>query len=816
LTGLLRRLGRRPWLLTGVVATLGLGIGGSTALFVLVYSVLLRPLPYPQPSALVAVSLRDARTLDRLRLRPKDLFYWRNEASSVEELAGFTYSVDHVLLEDGAARATGASVTADFFSVLGVLPYHGRLFVPEDFQSGAEAVAVVGEGFWRQHLGGDLGALGHTLTISGAPFRLVGIVGEEVKMGRTVDIWTPLPLEEGQPGWTRPVLDGIARLQKGVSAREARAEFETISAGLKEEQGRDEEVVTVEVVPLREYLVGGRQTPLWALWGAGGLLFLVALSNVVHLLLVRSMQQEQALAVRLALGAKVQRLVAESLAEGLLLAGLGGAVGFAVASWGLSLLRGLAGLRLPDFAQFQPGTVGLLYIFGVSLLSALVMGMVPVLHRHSWTVPARVLGVRTSSGSSRLWRLQWILAVLQVAVAFVLLVGGGLMLRTLHALGRVDPGFEFAGVLRVRVVFPSSRYPAGSPELGAFLSTAVGELSALPGVESAGSGVLGPLARAVVQRQVQRGGKDAEAVWVAEQAVSASYFETIGLTWIRGRPFESHEREGVTVIDESLVNRLFPGEDPIGQRLEWRSPFTGELEALEVVGVVRGERLVGMGEEPQPTFYIPHELDLMPYATFFVRTVGERVGKPAALREEVRRTLARLDREVAIDGMATLAEAAEASVARQSTFAFLLTLFAGLTVVLTVAGVYGVIAVVVGHRVAEFGIRLSLGALPSAIVGEVLKWGLAVAGTGLALGIGLTLLLGRSIEQLLFGVRSADLWTMGGVAVLLVLICLAASWLPARRASRVDPVLALRQDPQPRQALSSGPAISFRMRRKSG
>ncbi len=799
----LRQLRRAPTFFLVAALTLALAIGGSTAIFSIVHAVLLRPLPFPEPERLVR--LYETYGPDRLpsAIAPTNFLDWRNESRSFEGMA-MVQETSFTLTGHGEAEELlAARVGPSFFEILRMPPLHGRAFAPSHEQQGNHRVVVLSHGAWQRRFGGDPALLGSTLQLDGETYEVIGIARPEIEYPADAEMWTPFAFELADMLTQRGAhyVDAIARLRPGVTIAQADAELRTISERLAREFPRSNDGLSAQVLDLRESHVGSLQRPLFVLLGAVGLVLLVACANVAGLMLSRSIPRERELSIRTAVGATRGRLVRQLLTESVLLAFLGVGGGILLASWGTDAL---VALRPRDIPRLEDaGLNGTVLAFSASLgvLTAFLFGLLPALQTAS---RIDLAGALREGGSAVLShrrgnRLRATLVVGELALSLMLLVAAGLLMRSFLRLNQVDPGFDPARVITYRLSLPGDRY-ADPARRVAFADQLIESARGIPGVEHAGvvfgipmSGFSYVITLNAVDGRVLE--QDASTPSLQVRIVTPDYFETMGMRLQRGRGVQSADRLGstrVVVVNDSAAKLLWPGEDPLGRSLELGTRFIsgGDRAGGEVVGVVADTRDFGLGREARPTVFLPYAQNPAGGIGMAVRARGNE----AELVPGLRARLAELDPDVAMYQIRTMEERISESVARPRYYTVLLGLFATVALALAVIGVYGVVAFAVSQRTREIGIRMALGARRSRVLREVMRRGLVLAGAGLATGL-LGAYAGTSVlENLLYDVEAFDPLTIGAVAAVLATAALLASYLPARRASRVDPIVALRSE----------------------
>jgi predicted permease len=795
-----RTLRKSPGFTAVCLATLALGIGATTAIFSVVNAVLLAPLPFGQPDRLVRVY----QTLPAQGVFTNGASYlnfsdWARETKSFDGLAAIRLH-DYTLTGQGEpVLAVAGTVTSDVFRVLGAHPILGRALVAGDDAPGAAPVAVLGERLWREKFGADASIVGKTIRLDERLFGVVGVLPSSYATppnNPPAELWTPLAqdpvfadLRQKRGGHYLTV---VGRLGRGVSIRQAESELATIQSALARQFPKENEGWGVRLVPLAESLVSGVRTALLVLLGAVGLVFLIACANVANLLLTRASARSREIAIRTALGAGRGRLLSQFLTECLVLGLTGGALGLALAYAAMGALRRWLPSSLPRGGDIAVDGRVLLFSLVVSLVSAAIFGLTPALtasgERLSDALREGSLGAGESGGKKRLRHL---LVVGETALSFMLLVGAGLLGRSFLRLQSVRLGFDPMHVLTAGMSLPRNQY-SKSAEWLTFYSTLVERIAAQPGVESAAASLPLPLYGGglnftfqIEGRAPEREGNDASANYTS---ATPAYFRVLGIPLRQGRLFtvsDDGAAPRVCAISEAFTARYFPGESPLGRRLVFGF---AEPVAREIVGVVADVKRDGLGSPSKPEMYVPFAQEPFWAAYLTVRTPGDPGRLAAAVRSEVRALAPTLP----IEAIQPMTEIVRESVAEPRFRATLVGLFAGAALLLAVVGIYGVISYGVGRRTREVGIRLALGAGKRDVLRLVVGQGLALTGLGLAVGAFGAVLLTRFLSSLLFETGRLDLPTYVGVALLLAAAGLLAAWIPARRAARVDPVIALR------------------------
>ena len=791
----LRSLRRAPAFTLAAVTTLALGIGANTAIFSAVNGVLLHPLAYPDPDRLVVVWGRHT-TIGRETASQPDFLDWREQARSFEALAAMTSTRFNVTGAGEPEVVNGGIATANLLHVFGVVPSVGRGFRDDEEHGAAPKVAMLGEGYWRRRFGAERNIVGSRILLSGVPHTVVGIVPAQLQLERPVDVWTPLATDSTRPR-RADFLTVFGRLGQGASLDRAQQEMTTIMRRLEAQYPESNANWGAEVVALREQMTGEIRPALLVFMGAVGLVLLVACANVATLMLARAAGRRREVTIRSALGASRARLAGELLLESMLLALLGGALGLLLALWGVEGLRSLGPDTLPRVNEIGLDLRVLGFALVLSLVTGLLFGLAPI-----WQMAGRDLhdglavGSRGVAGGSGIQRARSALVLGEVALAFVLLAGASLLLRSFERLQRVDPGFVADRVLTARVTLPRLAYPEEERWL-AFGQELLARTAAEPGVRSAALVSDAPLGDSPPFWSFGiQGGETPAPDAVQDAAVftaSASYFETLRIPLVRGRLFDATDRVGspdVALISQSVAQRYWKGKDAVGARITFGDPADPEVRWMTVVGIVGDvlhERLNG---QAYPQIYIPFEQSPERSMVLAARTSGD----PLALVPAVRRAIAGIDPDLPLADVSTLEDRKAVSLARPRVNATVLGGFALAALVLAAVGIYGVVAYGVVQRTRELGIRMALGAGGSTLLRMVIRQGMMPVLGGMAVGLVGALAGGRLLRGLLFGVGAGDPTILALVTGFLVTVALAAMYLPARRASRSDPMIALRVD----------------------
>ena len=775
------------------VLTLALGIGANTAIFSIVNAVLLQPLPFSEPDRLVWVWGNIRNGGNRASTSPLDYLDYRARNTSFEHFAA-TYSIPAFFNLTGTGdpeRLQGQAATGNFFQALGVNAAIGSTFLLENEEPGRDQVVVLSYRLWQRRFGGDPSLIGKTLSLDGRSFEVIGVMPANFNFPRNTELWTPMNFRIAPDMMQRKAhfLRPVGRLKPGVTLAQAQADMDAVAANLEAQYPESNTGWNLRMVPLQEQLVGNIRPTLRVLFGAVGLVLLIACANVANLLLVRASSRRKEIALRMALGAGRFRIVRQMLTESMLLALAGGTAGVFLAAWGIDLLVGFSGNDIPPTAKIGIDGMVLGFTLCVSLLTGIVFGLVPALPATQPAKLSETLKEGGRAGSSRN-RTRNLLVVFETAIAVVLLIGAGLLIRSFIRLQNVGPGFDAANVLTVRIDLPREKY--NSPEkTAAFWSQLHDRIAVLPGVEAVGMNTELPLSgqpndtpfsvegRPPVQPNQQFGADF--------RRVNQDYLRSLRIPLKRGRDFTAQEvRQGahVVLISEILADGVFPGEDPLGQRLLLGLKETIPFEIIGIVGDIRHRTLEAA---PFATMYLPA---LEGWTNLTIRAAGDPLRLAAAVRKEVQA----IDPDQPIAAVRSMEQVVAESVGAPRYRTLLLGLFAFVALLLAAIGIYGVTSYAVAQRTHEIGIRMALGAQTRAVHRLVIGQGITLALVGVSAGLIGAFALTRLLAGLLFGVTATDPLTFTGVAVILTVIALIACWIPARRAARVDPMVALRHD----------------------
>jgi putative ABC transport system permease protein len=774
------------------IVTLALGIGANTAIFSVINALLLRPLPYAEPDRLVMLwldlSARGGPATEWTG--PSQHFDWKAQHDVFEGVTSFRGWNASMAGDTVPEAVLGEQTTFEYFDVLGVRPEVGRVFRQADDIPNAPRVVVLSHSLWIQRFGGDPSVIGRVVPINGENHEIIGVMPASFRAALVTNaaLWRPMRLNPANPPRNVAINHTIGRLRPGVSLAQAKAALATLSKQLEQTYPQSEVGKGVNPVPLQEQQVGNMRLALFVLLGAVGFVLLIACVNIANLLLARASGRLREMAVRRALGADRLRIVRQLLTESVLLALAGGGLGVLSGVWGVSALKAIAPGGTPRIEEVRIDGVVLAFAIGLSLGTGVLFGLVPAWHasRDQFT-PALKQGGRGQTGEGGGRARRWLI-VAEIALALVLLVGGGLLIRTFLALQHADLGFNPDRVLAGFVLPPAVTYRTNAERL-AFYDAALERAAALPGVTHAALSSVVPLGGdsdmdfLIEGRPIPRTNADALIVWY--RVVSANYFKAMEIPLRRGRLFGAREMTPLVVINETTAKRHWPNEDPIGRRIKF-----GDSPWFTIAGIVGDVHVRGPRESNRAEVYIPYWL--MPEAG--VNLVLKTAGEPALLTEPLKSAVKDVDPAIAVAGIATMDRMIADANGASRFYATLVAIFAALALLLAAVGIYGVMSYAVAQRAQEIGVRLALGAAERQIFALVVGDSLRLAAMGLAIGAAGGIGVGRALQNLLFGVRGADPITFSATGMLLLMVAFAASYLPARRAMRTDPMEALRAE----------------------
>jgi putative ABC transport system permease protein len=779
------------------VLTLGLGIGANTAIFSVVNAVLLRPLPYPYPEQLMRLSQR-GREGRRMPASYPNFADWRVRARSFEGMAAVRGESFNLTGTDKPLRLRGRFVSWNFFQILGAGPQLGRSFTEEDDRYGAARTVLLDDRLWKDRFGGDPTILGKPILLDGESYAVIGILPPGFEYIRREDVYVPIGLElRPQTGMTDRGtsiggMHAVARLKPGVTSEQANSEMEKLGMQLELEYPATNSGRSAMAEPLQEVMTENIRRSLWVLLSAVGFILLIACVNVAHFLLVRAAEREKEIALRLALGAGRRRIIAQLLVESLLTTLLAGAGALLLGGWMLEGLLALVPQGIPQINHVGMDRTVLLFTLGVAVLTSLLCGLLPALHASRVDLNTALKeGGRSTAGSAR-EGIRKSLVVVEVGLALVLLAGAGLLLRSMYNVLHVDPGFNADDLLTMRIELRGERY--GDQGRRAFYDECLARVKAVPGVRSAGLTHSLPIAGTSWNQLFIAADKPVpqrvDLPHASLTPVSADYFETMGIRLLKGRRFtaaDAADSATVAVINESLARRIWPNEDPLGKRLRLGRP---EMQApwREVIGVVNDVKLDGLELATPMEVYLPLAQEPVSSVNLAVRTSSV----PAVVAGAIERAIHSVDGELPVASILTMDQLLGNSMAYRRLISILLASFAVSALLLAALGIYGVIAHSVRRRTHEIGVRIALGAQSGDVLRLVIGQGMALTLIGMVIGLIAAVGLTRLIRNLLFGMDATDPVTFAVIVILLAGVALLACYIPARRATKVDPMVALR------------------------
>ncbi|HEY8186780.1 MAG TPA: ABC transporter permease [Pyrinomonadaceae bacterium] len=800
----IRSLFKHPGFTAIVVITLTVGVGASSAIFSVVNTVLLRPLPYARAERLIAIQEFN-REGKRVQVTPANFLDWRAQNTVFEQLAAILTRPANLALTDQAERVDLAMTSANFFSVFGVEPHSGRFFIPSDEQAGHAPIVVISYGLWQRVFGGDAALLGKPITLDGASYTVVGIAPAGFQYPDKTDVWLPPfklapTLNETQdPTQVRGfgMLATVALLKPGVSLPQAVAEMETITTRLRQQYPDTNNRRFSRVVSLHTHLVGETGPMLLLLFGAVGFVLLIACANVANLLLASAATRQKEMAIRTALGASRWRVMRQLLTESMMLAFAGGIAGLLLALWGVALMTKLLPRDFPRLGEINLDWRVLGFALMASVLTGILFGFAPALQasRTDLQESLKETGRGASSGR-RHNRLRSLLIVGEVALSVVLLAGAGLLFRSFLQLQSVNTGFTSEQVLTLQLSPAGSNYRRDA-DYSSFYSQTMQRIKAIPGVSEVGAINTLPLGKGPTAG-FRIEGRPPLTIdkWPGGnyRSVSPDYFRAMNIPVVQGRAFSDRDIEGaplVMIINQALAAHDFPNENPIGKRINFgNTDAKGQPVWWEIVGVAANVRSLELREEPVPDFYLPMLQDAFPNMYVVVRTSVE----PTTLAASVRRAASEVDKSAAVSDVKTMEHIVSDAVTQPRFNLILLGLFSGIALLLSAAGIYGITAYSVTQRTHEFGIRMALGAQVGDVLKMILRQGMLLISVGIAVGLFASFALTRLLKTLLFGVSVTDPLTFVVITLLLTLVALLACYIPARRATKVDPLVALRYE----------------------
>ncbi len=802
-------LQRTPTFTAVVILTLAVGIGANTAMFSVVNAVLLEGLPFRDAERVVDLNEVEIRNRDRGAIAPANFVDWRQAATSFESMSLHMNRTFNVATSSGEPeRLRGAVTSTTFFDVLGVAPILGRGFTAQDAEPGKATTVVLSYALWQRRFAGNPGVINTEVRLNGSTYTIVGVMRAEVNYPQGAEFWVPserdLPsLGPGDPSQNRDshYLSGTARLKPGVSLAHAHAELETIGAQLAQQYPDSNQSFIPIVRSLQELLVGAARTPLLVLLGAVTTVLLIVVANVANLLMARATVRSRELAIRAAVGADRYTLVRQLLTESVLLALVGGGLGVLFAIWGVDLILALDPGEVPRVTPIGVDSTALAFAVGVSVLTGILFGAVPAWHASRPELQSTLKDATrgtTGDGSRHLARAGLVLA--EVSLSLVLLVGAGLLFRSLMTLLDVPLGFTTSRMLTLQVA-PSGESYRSPAQLQGYWDRVRERIAAIPGVQQVALTDALPMSPSFSIMSFNISGRPElppnQQPLTHLVNVSPGYFSTLGTSVVRGREFELRDaiaNPTVLIINEAMARREFGAQDPIGQKFSFGPDDRGQEEWLEIVGVVGNIRQYRADQDPVPMTYAVHTSSLQRPFSLLVRTAGDPTGVATAARA----ALQALDPALPVSRARTLDEVVGASLTQRKFNMTLLMVFAGIAVVLAIAGIYGTVAYAVAQRTQEIGIRVALGATGREILGLMLWDTLKPVAAGLVVGLlgalALSMALSTFLQRLVYGISTTDPLTFVALPLLLAAVAFIASWIPAARAARVDPMVALRME----------------------
>jgi len=794
----LRLLIKRPVFTTVAIVAMALGIGANSAIFTAVNAVLLRPLPFGAADRLVWCWGTQPQ-LSEAPIAPANFLDIRDQSQMLDGLVAFRGQSFNIAGQNEPERVRGAAVSADFFDVLGVNPAYGRAFSSDEDQAGKNQIVIISYGLWQRRFGSNPLAVGQSMTLNDRPLTIVGVSPAGFQTPGSSEVWTPLAFDSKE----KTVRDThslgvIGRLKGGVTLQQAQSEIDGITKRLEDTFPTTNRGIGVRLVDLQEQVVGKYKLTLLVVWAAVGFVLLIACANVANLLLARAATRQKEIAIRTALGATRGRVARQLLTESVLLAVLGGGLGLLLAIIGTEMFVASNPTYIPRIREISVDGRVVAVTFLVSLVTGLLFGVVPALVGSRPDLnEALKEGGRTGSSGLRGRRVQSLLVVFEIALALVPLVGAGLMIKSFLRLQQVDLGFDGEGVLTMQIALPRSKYPTAAQRAG-FFQGVVERLRPLAGVEAVGAITNLPLSGAADSTSFVIEGRQpagsGEAPLTEYRSITPDYFAAMGISFLKGNKFSEADRadsRGVVIINDTLARRFFPDEDPLGKRLG----LSGPPDWREIVGVVRDVRHFGPGAEAKPECYIPFGQNAAGYLQYASMTVVARAaGDPSGLINAARREVLAVDNSQPVFNVKTMEQVLSDSISQRRLDTLLLGLLAGFALLLAAIGTYSVVAYSVSQRTHEIGVRMALGARAGDVIGLVVWQGLLLVVLGAVIGVGGALALTRFVSKLLYQVSVLDPFVFIIVVAVLCGTAVVASYVPARRAAKVDPMIALRSE----------------------
>jgi putative ABC transport system permease protein len=810
-----RQLIKHPAFTIIAVLTLALGIGANTAIFSVVNAVLLKPLPFPQADQLIAIGMTDSRQKSDTNLNSlsyPDFFDFRDQNRTLASSAVYRDRSFALTSEEGATSLRGVKASAEFFDVLGIKPQMGRAFVRDDDEAGGGAggfKVIISYEFWRKHFGADPNVIGRPITLDRRPYTVIGVMpaGFQFPISNDpTDFYVSIAEDAANPDGSVPTtkqrgnhsLEAIARLKPGATVEQAQSDLAAIAATLAKQYPDSNTHFGVLTKPLREEMIGDVRTALYILFGAVVCVLLIANANVANLLLARASARGKEIALRAAMGASRTRIIRQLLTESVLLSGLGGGFGLLLAQWGTEALVKTVPQNIPRISNIQLDAPVLVFTLLVSLATGVIFGLVPAWQASHVDLNSSLKsGTRGGSGGENKGRFRNALIMAEVALALVLLISAGLLIQSFARLGRVQTGLRTERLLTARIGLSEVGYPKNE-NIIAFFDQFLPRVRAIPGVESASAILPLPLSGSNMvtsfdseDHPLPEGQRPGAPVRI----IATDYFKTTGIPVRGGRVFDDRDQytsTPVVIVNERFVQKFFPGQNVLGKKIQpgFSADDTGE-KWREIVGVVGNVKHLSLKNEDSPEMYLPRTQIPIHMMSLVVRTA---LSDPTAITTSIRKELAAMDATIPLTSVRVFDEYISRSLARPRFNTLLLSIFAGTALILTAIGIYGVLAYSVAQRTSEIGIRIALGAGKSSIFRLIVGQAMTLVAISLVVGVAGAFAATRLLNSLLFGVGASDPGTFAGIVALVSVVAFVAAWLPARRATRVDPIIALRTE----------------------
>ncbi|HEX8846861.1 MAG TPA: ABC transporter permease [Pyrinomonadaceae bacterium] len=792
-----RMLGKNPGVTLLAVFALALGIGANTATFSIVNAVMLRPLSVKDSANLVMLFETNPQAgIARGLVSYFNFVDWKEQSSAFSDVAAFSTQPFNLRSEAGPERISGARVSSDFFRLVGSSPALGRVFTADEDKPGNNRVVILSHNNWQRRFGSDPNIEGKTLVLDGVSYTVVGVMPPDFQFPeKKVDLWTPLAFDSRTDGSAVHNLNVVARLKPNVTIEQAQVEMDTLGRQLQEKNANGKTGWGVGVLSLSEYTVGNIKPAFVILFAAVAFVLLIACANVVNLLLARAAARQKEIAIRSALGATPFRIIRQLFTESALLSLLGGALGLLLAFFGIKLLlASLPGsVSIPRADEITIDSQVLIFTIIVSLLAGVLCGLAPALRLSKPDLNGTLKEVvKGAAGGVSNRRIRNLLIVSEVALALLLLVSAGLMVKSFVRLQEVNPGFRPDNVLTMEVSLPKAKY-AESYQMAAFYRQSLEQIAALPGVHSVGVISHLPLSGENANTLFTLDGQAAQSsdeLYAGYRVTSSDYFSAMSIPLKSGRAFnerDTDQAQPVVIINETMARRYWPKEDPLGKRIK-RGDLHSTRPWLTVVGVVGDVRHSAVNQEPKPEMFLPYQQNPVPDMYFAVRTDAN----PKGIAPAARNAILSVDKDQPVSNVKSMGEVmTEANFGRRA-MTVLLIIFAAVALALAIVGIYGVISYSVSQRQKEIGIRMSLGARQIDVLKLILRQGMIVVLIGVGIGLVLTVVSGSLLSSLLYGVSATDLVTLVGTSALLSLVALVACLIPARRAAKLDPMISLR------------------------